>query len=404
MLALREAGGDTGTPTPLDEPLMAAARTLLAALRRRAPDDERACRLDAETVAEFRANGFFSLLQPRAFGGQEASPRTLLRLQAVLGEADMSASWVLGNMGIVAFHLALFAPQAQADVWGEAPEAILASSNMPGGRGRRLQDGSFELSGQWRFSSGVDHADWVVLGALCEAEDPGAAPIPSAVLLPRRDIVIAPDWDVVGLRGTGSHGIRVDTVRVPGHRVLPHRERFLGRCPGHAVNTGPLYRIPVPQLQFRTISTASIGGLAGMLADFLAANGARTSMLSQKIAEDPHVQSLCATIDADLAAMRAVLETDIGTLEADAALARDTPLAARRSFRLNATRVADRCFSHAAGLYRAAGAEALYRGSPLLRVFNDLLAARQHAANQYEVHARIDGAALFGAEREDMLL
>lgn len=56
MLALREAGGDTGTPTPLDEPLMAAARTLLAALRRRAPDDERACRLDAETVAEFRAN------------------------------------------------------------------------------------------------------------------------------------------------------------------------------------------------------------------------------------------------------------------------------------------------------------------------------------------------------------
>ncbi|MBC01650.1 MAG: flavin-dependent monooxygenase, partial [Rhodobacteraceae bacterium] len=62
------------------------------------------------------------------------------------------------------------------------------------------------------------------------------------------------------------------------------------------------------------------------------------------------------------------------------------------------------CFQHAADLLRAAGASALYRGSPLLRFFNDMLAARQHAANQYELHARNDGAALFGQGQEDMLL
>ena len=45
-----------------------------------------------------------------------------------------------------------------------------------------------------------------------------------------------------------------------------------------------------------------------MLSAYLAANAGRTSMMAQRIAEDPHVQDLCATVDADIAAMWRVLE------------------------------------------------------------------------------------------------
>jgi 3-hydroxy-9,10-secoandrosta-1,3,5(10)-triene-9,17-dione monooxygenase len=370
-------------------------------LRARADAGDETCRLSAETVASFRENGFFQLLQPKGFGGLEQPAITLFRLQAVLAEADMSAGWVLANMGVVSFHLALFAPQAQADVWGGDADAILSSSNMPGGRLRPEPGAGYRLSGRWRFSSGVDHADWVMLGAVQEGE---GAPQAGACVVPRADIRIVPDWDVVGLRGTGSHAVEVAAVHVPAHRFLAHEDRFHGRTPGTEVNTGPLYRLPLPQLLFRSISTASLGGLRGMLSAFLDANGERTSMMAQRIAEDPHVQDLCARVDADLAEMWRVLEGDLAEMTEAAERGETVSLARRRVFRLNATRVADRCFRHAADLLRAAGASALYRGSPLLRFFNDMLAARQHAANQYELHARNDGAVLFGQDREDMLL
>ncbi len=393
--------GPAVAPLPCADDVLAAGRALQDVLRTRAVAGDETCRLSAETVASFREHGFFRVLQPQRFGGLEGPAITLFRLQAILAEADMSAGWVLANMGVVSFHLALFSPQAQADVWGADADAILSSSNMPGGRLRPEPGGGYRLSGRWRFSSGVDHADWLMLGALREGD---GAPQAGACVVPRTDVRIAADWDVAGLRGTGSHAVEVAEASVPAHRFLAHEDRFHGRTPGTQVNTGPLYRLPLPQLLFRSISTASLGGLRGMLSAYLAANAGRTSMMAQRIAEDPYVQDLCATVDADIAAMWRVLEGDLAEMAAAAERGEAVAVSRRRVFRLNATRVADRCFQHAADLLRAAGASALYRGSPLLRFFNDMLAARQHAANQYELHARNDGAALFGQGQEDMLL
>ncbi|MBS7705405.1 hypothetical protein [Chelatococcus asaccharovorans] len=381
--------------------LLAAAAEMRDRLRQRQADDSRDCRLSSDTIAEFRAAGFFKILQPSSFGGLELLPSTLFNLEIALAEVDMSAAWVVTNMGLAAFHAALFDPRVQQEIWGSDPDAVLAFANMPGGKLIDAGSETYELSGQWRFSSGVDHADWVLLGALVHGDGP---PVAGACLLAREDIEIVPDWDVVGLRGTGSHGIRASAVRIPHDRFLPHADRFYRRGPGLRVNTGPLYRLPLPQLLFRSISSASIGGLAGMMAAFLDANRERTSMMAQKIAADPHVQAVCATIDADLQAFRQVMEQDLDAMYRRGCPGDADDLAGRRRSRLNATRIPDACFMHAANLYRAAGASPLYRENPILHFFNDLLAARQHAANQFEVHARNDGAMLFGEQREDMLL
>lgn len=402
--AIMDETGGGGMPSGLGS-LERAARQMLPDLAARAEAGSDAQRLSPETVANFRQAGFFRLLQPAALGGHEASPRILFRLQALLAEADMSASWVLANMGILAFHLALFDPRAQADVWGADPGAILASSNMPGGRAEPVA-GGYRLSGFWRFSSGVDHADWLILGGLCQAggelEDGGLEP--RAFLVPRDAVEIVRDWDVTGLRGTGSHALRIGEAFVPAHRTHRHADRFAGTSPGLTVNRSALYRLPLPQLQFRAVSTSSIGGLKGMLATFLAQNADRTSMMAQKIAEDPHVRSLCAETAATASEMLAAMEQSFAAMEEAVAAGGEPPLEDRRIYRLTATMVPERCLALAAGLYRAAGAAALYRGSPIGRMYQDLLAARQHAANQFELHGRALGAALFGQSGEDVLL
>ena len=349
----------------------------------------------------FQSAGFFRIFQPLSLGGLELPAATLFRLEIALAEADMSAAWVLSNMCVAAFHVALFDLRAQTDIWGADPDAILSSANMPGGRLSLQDDDTYLLSGRWRFSSGVKHADWVVLGALAQR---GAEPLAGACLVPCSDFTLVDDWNVAGLCGTGSHAIIVQKAVVPRYRFLSHVARFNGTAAGLNVNQGSLYRIPLPQLLFRSISSASIGGLKGMLNEFLESNSNRTSMMAQKIADDPHVQELCGRVSADLHALQAGMEHDLAIMTADGNANDKANLLMRRNIRLNVTRICDICFGHAADLLRAAGASALYRGNRLLIFFNDMLAARQHAANQYELHARNDGAVLFDKEREDMLL
>ena len=74
------------------------------------------------------------------------------------------------------------------------------------------------FSGRWSFSSGCDHATWVLLGGFVIA---GGKPVDfRTFLLPIRDYTIDDVWDTVGLRGTGSNDIVVDDVFVPEHRSL----------------------------------------------------------------------------------------------------------------------------------------------------------------------------------------
>lgn len=368
----------------------------------RQAEGDLSCRLPQATVDEFAAAGYFHILQPARFGGAELPAQTLFRLEIELAKSDMSAAWVVGNMGVAAFHAALFASDAQTDIWGANPDARIATSNMPGGRLKPLAGDMFRIEGRWRFSSGVRHADWVILGAILETDD---APVAGAVLVPAEDITIVEDWDVVGLRGTGSHAIEIAGAGVPAHRFLPHIQRFDGTCPGRDVHAGSaLYALPLPQLLFRSISSASIGGLAGMLEHFVATNRDRSSMMGQRIAMDPHVLDLCGRISADIVALENGLAQDFRNLGESRRKNSADDIAMRLAMRLNVTRIPDLCFRHAADLLRAAGASALYRDSRILRYFNDMVAARQHAANQFELHARASGASLFGDEKEDILL
>jgi len=382
--------------------MIASASDASERLIARQADGDLNCRLPQATVNEFAGAGYFRILQPACFGGYEMPAQTLFRLEIELAKSDMSAAWVVGNMGVAAFHAALFARQAQTDLWSGNPDARIATSNMPGGRLKPQAGDMFHIEGRWRFSSGVRHAHWVILGAILETDD---EPVAGAVLVPVEDITIVEDWDVVGLRGTGSHAVEVAGACVPAHRFLPHMQRFDGTSPGRGFHAGSaLYALPLPQLLFRSISSASIGGLAGMLDHFIEANRSRSSMMGQRIALDPHVLDLCGRISADIAALENGLAEDFRNFDEDRRQNSADDLAMRRAMRLNVTRIPDLCFRHAADLLRAAGASALYRDSRMLRYFNDMVAARQHAANQFELHARTSGASLFGDEKEDILL
>ncbi|CAN7464426.1 hypothetical protein LJR009_003990 [Bosea sp. LjRoot9] len=386
------------------------ARTLIPLLRSKAADGDRDARLSPIVMDAMRSAGLFRLLQPQRYGGPELEPESFFIIQAALAEGDMSAGWLQGVMGVLAFHLALFDQRAQDDVWGEDPDALLACSYMPTGKATPV-GGGFRLSGRWGFASGSDYCDWLILAGSVSAETagqevgaPGAPPDLRVFLVPRADALVHDNWDTTGLRGTGSQDVTVEGIFVPEHRTHRHVDRFLGTSPGLAINTAPLYRLPLPQLLFRTITMPAVGALRGFLDAFLDHSRARVAVTGQAVARDPVAQLIVAEVEASLDEITAMMGRNFARLTDYARRGEQAPIPQRMVYRLQATMAAERCTLLAARLFKACGASGLAKSHPFGRYLADIAAARQHAANQSEAQGRALGALMLGVGADDTVL
>ncbi len=382
--------------------MIARASAMIPTLCDRVAVGERDRRLPPETIAELRGAGFYRVLQPKRYGGYEMAPSVMNELQIELSRGDMSVGWVYGVTAVLAFHLALLHERAQDDVWSANPDALLAASYMPTGKATPVE-GGFRLSGRWGYASGVDHCDWIFLGGLASRTD-DAPPDACAFLLPRRDVEIIDNWRTMGLRATGSHDVAARDIFVPAYRVHRHIDRFSGASAGLAVNSGPLYRLPLPQLLFRAITSSCIGALQAMLDAFIEHNRARITVMGASAAADAVAQCVAAETLAAIDEMRAMIHRNVAALTSYAARREEAPIRERQIQRMHATMVPERCCALAQRLFKASGTSALLEEKPFARILADLSAARQHAAVQYEQHGRVMGAAMMGIETTDTLL
>src|SRR5208282_5009453 len=152
------------------EQVIAGVTELLPVFRQRAQEAEDGRVVPAESVKALAETGFFRLLQPARFGGLEADPVTFFTAVRLIASACGSTGWVASVLGVHPWQLALFPAQAQEDVWGADPGARMSSSYAPTG-GARVVEGGHRLDGRWSFSSGCDHATWVLLGAIVADAD-----------------------------------------------------------------------------------------------------------------------------------------------------------------------------------------------------------------------------------------
>ncbi|MBV8538641.1 MAG: flavin-dependent monooxygenase, partial [Alphaproteobacteria bacterium] len=291
--------------------------------------------------------------------------------------------------------------RAAHDVWGDDPQTLICSSLMPGGEAIPVA-GGFRLSGRWKYSSGCHFAGWAFLGAPLAGD---ASPLQNRTLflVPRTDFDIVDNWDVTGLRGTGSHDLVVRDAFVPSYRTQSFMDNLRGVGAGQAVNTSPLYRLPFGQIFCRGVSTPCLGGLQAMLAAFLAYGSTRVAR-GQRMADDPTAQLLCAETAAALDEMKLILQRNFRTL-AEYADRRVLPsTAARLQLKFQSSVVPERCSLLAARLLKATGAAGLSNDLPFVRILADINAARQHVTNQYDVVGRHAGAAMFGLEETQDLI
>jgi len=357
--------------------------------------------IPAETVHEMRDAGFFRVLQPERHGGFELDPQAFFDIQMALAEGCMSTAWVYGVVGVHPFQLALFDARAQRDVWGKSDATLISSSYQPVGKVEPTE-GGFLLSGRWGFSSGCDHCEWVLLGALIPPAEPGGPPDMRTFLLPRSDYQIVYDWTVFGLQGTGSHGIVVDKAFVPEYRTHRAVDGFLCKNPGHAVNTSALYQLPWAQVFVRAVSTSAIGALQGALDAFKGIAAKRVSTNTGKATKlDPAVLNATARTQSAIYEMQCVLKRNFEEMMATVRAGREIPMQDRVRFRFESAQVVRRCATLCDELMPLLGGRAIYMDSPVVRFWLDINAARAHIANDPGLIGTSLGAMYLGEQAQE---
>jgi alkylation response protein AidB-like acyl-CoA dehydrogenase len=219
----------TSTPRPSVADLVSRAAEIAPFVRAQAEQTEKNRQVPAEAMARLREAGLFRVMKPAIYGGYEYGFDALIRVAAPIGAACGSTGWVF-SLGIVHQWLAaMFPKQAQEEFWSD-PDALLFGSYPPVGKVVPA-DGGYRLSGNWSFTSGCDHAQWLVLGGMIPPHGEGAPPTPAFFLLPIADVRLDDNWFTMGLAGTGSKNAVTDNVFVPAHRVVAVADLCAGTTP-----------------------------------------------------------------------------------------------------------------------------------------------------------------------------
>ncbi|RFO96020.1 flavin-dependent monooxygenase [Rhodoferax lacus] len=386
--------------TPEAITLIERARALAPMLAERAAAADREGRVRTETIEAIAEAGLYKVLQPKRWGGYELDPRVFYTIQMELARGCMSTAWMYGVVGVHPWQLALFPEQAQQDVWSKDNNVRVASTYMPTGKAEAVE-GGYRFTGRWSFSTGIEHCDWIFLGGLLPKKDGSGAIEHATFMLPKSDLRIEDNWDVLGLRATGSHDIIVEGAFVPEYRTQRTNDHSDAGCPGRATNPGWLYRIPFTQVFQRAVSTACIGALEGAVDSFRERAAAHIGKHGTKMAED--INSQQAVTEAMMATdqLKLVLYRNYARIVHCAKSGERMPVEERLMQRAQAATVPKLCGERINELMRACAASGTFKTNPVERVFRDISTGRGHIANNTDVYVRAHGGVMLGLPNMD---
>ena len=218
-------------------------------LRERAGGAEAARQMEKETLDDLHRAGLFRFHQPKRWGGMELPFVAMFDVPAEIARGCASTGWNVANLGIHHWMLALYDERAQEEIWGQDPDALIASGiAYPAGAAAAAWTAASSISGFWNFSSGVDPATWNMLAVT--VRDGDRVVDHRMCLVPRGEYEIVDDWQVLGMRSTGSKSVRAKDVFVPEHRALCMYLASAAATASRARAATPIrcYRVPLAAL------------------------------------------------------------------------------------------------------------------------------------------------------------
>jgi indole-3-acetate monooxygenase len=339
---------------------------------------------------DLKQAGLFRLLLPRKLGGSQLRLPEYLRCIEAIGEADGSVGWCVGQGGVFS-NCADGLPAELADtIWGRNPAAVVATGTPTNCKAVET-DGTFHLTGHWRFASGCMHADWLAAMADLVRED--GSSVAGLCIVPKSSVELGDGWNVTGLRGTGSREYRADALEVPDGHAIPIDVFRTHRGVATGLPNGLLFASTFGCVGLG-IARRAIDAFIDLAQDKIPAWGNR------KLMEDEMVHVGLAQSEAQWCSARAFL-LDIAEECAYMNDGDGVPTgAATTRLRLAATSAMRTSGLIVDKIYELAGSDGVFDDHPIYKCFQDIHAVTQQIQAR-PAHFRTVGRALVGLDSED---
>lgn len=357
--------------------LLNRARALTPLIQREAAQAEADTTTTKAVVDAVTAAELFWILVPKELGGAEASVSDVLEVFEELSYADGSTGWsVMANITTCCLASIYTSDDASATMFPASALGIHAGMLGPVGRARATE-GGYVVSGQYQFGSGCAHASWFGAGVMefdANGEpviDESGLPAMRVAFLPREQVELQGNWDVLGLASTGSYDYVVDEQFVEAGYTFPLLAAVARRG-------GSGYGIGL----FGLVAAGHAGFALGVgkraLVEILALAPAKGRMGGPPVSTEQLFQHDFAMHDAAMRSARAYVFESFA--DAEATVLAGDPCSQVQEQRLRqATTYATRVAADAARFaYTWAGTTALRNGGALQRSFRDIHAATQH--------------------------
>ena len=377
-----------GFPTDREEKLrvlMDAVESVRDVLEAGAQEAEENATLPQTSVDALYESGLFRLKLPHVLGGAEADVVTQLDVLEAVSRIEPSAGWCLMIGAASLGGLGAFLPDDAIEevfVGGEPPRT--AGVAAPLGKAVPVS-GGYEISGRWPFGSGIRHSQWVSAGARVVSDKPGYAR-QLRIVMPTSKLMIHDNWQVMGLRGTGSCDFSAQNLFVPDNFAWDAASTEPKRG-------GPLYLLGRPGFVTNEHSAFALGVGRRALDAVTEVATAKTRGYnsSNLLADRSAFQGALGECDLRLRAARA-LNVEILEEAWQSVCNGKTPepwlQAQMRSYATYTTEVAADVVSQA---FRFGGGSALFTSSVLQQCLRDINAAAQHqmvSDTAYENHGQ----------------
>jgi alkylation response protein AidB-like acyl-CoA dehydrogenase len=375
-----------GAPAKRAEVSLSAVAELTAELRARRGEFEARQQIPRDVVEAFRRIGVYRALVSPRFGGDGRSPAEFCRLIETISAADGSAGWV-ASFGAAATYLAALPLETLETIYADGPDVVFAGGLFPPQPAERTPDG-LRVSGRWQFASGSPGADLIGVGVLIKDDQTGG--LPRMAVMPAAKIRIEENWDVIGMRGTGSHDLVVDDVLVP--------EAWTFVRGGKPTFDEPLNRYPAMALAAQVLAVVGLGVARATIDELTGRLGAKVSIVGgAKLTDRPQTQIEVARAEAALRAARAWFYEATEEAWATACAGEPASLQATTHLRLASINAGRIGADVAQSMFRLSGTSGIYNSHPLSKHVRDAMVVAQHAFLS-EGHVQAAGRILMGGE------
>jgi indole-3-acetate monooxygenase len=328
--------------------------------------------VSADFIARLKQLGLYRSATPGKFGGRPLPPAQFLDQIERISAVDGSTGWV-ASFGCAPIYLAALPVETQRQIYAAGPDISFAGGLSPVQPAAATATG-YLVDGRWKFASGSVGADFLGVGILGTDERAGSehAGKPRTAVLRPEQVEIVPEWEVIGMQGTGSFDLVVQDVEVD-------REWTFIRG-GEPLIDEPLYRYPTIAYAAQVLAVVG-AGVARAALDFAVGAGAERAggAGGPRLADRAYYRVGVAQADAALRSARAWFY-EITRETWETVLAGDPATDVHNAqLRLAANHLAKTAAHAVNKVVEISGTGPILVGHPLEVLLGDALVPRQHA-------------------------